>query len=555
MTGGQATQMVKAGLKAIYLSGWQVAADANLAGQMYPDQSLYPANSVPMVVKRINAALQRADQIDHMEGTEGTHWFAPILRVPATLALRKRVLPLCKLSDQVSVACADPEDEATLRQLVRFLDCDVLPVAAEPESLRRALVRVYGGVSQPGAADPTLARLRAGRDGRPAEADDAVAICDELLQAAALRQASDIHLLPREGRTQVLLRVDGRLESYRDLSAELQGAVVSRLKVLAGLDIAEKRAPQDGRFTARIGPAQTKIDIRTATLPTRFGERVTLRLLAAHGSHLSLESLGMTADDLGVFRTAIQRPHGLVLLTGPTGSGKSTTLYAALAELLSTRGGNVITVEDPIEYEMSGVSQVEVDSADKVNFSRALRSLLRHDPDVVMIGEIRDDETAAIAIKAALTGHLVFSTLHTNTAAGVVTRLVDMGMQRFLVAATLRLSVAQRLVRRLCPHCRAAPTPDDAGGERAGEPDAGRSFRVRAQRLCLLRGARIRWACRPVRNGSLRRIAIPVCRRRRRRGAVDRRSAATQSAAIVGRRRWKTLEWHDFAWRGVGGCC
>ncbi|MCC6512197.1 MAG: type II/IV secretion system protein, partial [Pirellulaceae bacterium] len=184
------------------------------------------------------------------------------------------------------------------------------------------------------------------------------------------------------------------------------------------------------------------------------GERMTLRLLGSHSENMSLSGLGMREDDLQAFQQATSRPHGLVLLTGPTGSGKSTTLYVAIEQLLRTRGGNVITIEDPVEYEIVGASQVEIDSADKVNFSKALRSLLRHDPDVVMIGEIRDAETASIAVKASLTGHLVFSTLHTNTAAGVVTRLIDMGVEPFLVAATVRRSVAQRLVRRLCPHCR-----------------------------------------------------------------------------------------------------
>lgn len=379
------------------------------------------------------------------------------LSIPASLALRKRVLPLCRLGNEVAVACAIIDDPNTIKNLNRFIDQPIRLVEAEPESLRRALIRIYGGASVPSAADPSPLRFR-GRGERGAEVDDAVSICDELLQAAVLRDASDIHLVPSESRIVVQFRVDGKLEVYREFPSDLQGAMVSRLKVMAGLDIAEKRAAQDGRFTTRIGPAQLKIDIRAATLPTRFGERVTLRLLAAQGTALSLTSLGMNEQDLALFQDTIHRPHGLVLLTGPTGSGKSTTLYAAIKQLQQSRGGNVITVEDPIEYEIPGVSQVEVDSADKVNFAKALRSILRHDPDIVMIGEIRDEETAGIAMKAALTGHLVFSTLHTNTAAGVVTRLVDMGMQRFLVAATLRLSIAQRLVRRLCPHCRTPRT-------------------------------------------------------------------------------------------------
>lgn len=378
------------------------------------------------------------------------------LRIPPSLALRKRVLPLSQLGETVQVACADPDDRATLQLVERLVEAPVVPLRCEPDSLRRALNRIYGGMSMSGG-DGSL-RVR-GREPRgAADADDAVSTCDELLQAAALRQASDIHLTPAERQYAVHLRVDGQLELFRQGPIEQFGGVVSRFKVLAELDIAEKRAPQDGRFSARIGPTQQKTDIRVATLPTKYGERMTLRLLATQEDGITLEGLGMAPRDLELFRQTLQRPHGLVLLTGPTGSGKSTTLFAALQELLQVRGGNVITVEDPVEYEIPGTSQVEVDSVDKVSFHKALRSILRHDPDVVMIGEVRDAETADIAMKAALTGHLVFSTLHTNTAAGVVTRLIDMGMQRYLVAATLRLVVAQRLVRRLCVHCR-APRP------------------------------------------------------------------------------------------------
>ena len=389
------------------------------------------------------------------------------LKIPAALALRKQVMPLCKISDEVIVACEDIEDSAAQRQLERILDCQLRLLTAEPQSLRAAIKRVYGNLSSAGS-NPARA---GGSAAQSIESDDAVTVCEQLLQAAAMRGASDIHLTPNETELVARLRVDGKLENYSRIPSQLQGAVVSRLKVMSGLDIAEKRAPQDGRFTARIGSDQIKTDVRVATLPTRFGERVTLRLLGGQSTTLSLTNLGMNDRDLEMFRRTISRPHGLVLLTGPTGSGKSTTLYAAIKELLHSRGGNVITVEDPIEYEIPEVSQVEIDSADKVSFGKALRSILRHDPDVVMIGEIRDLETAEIAVKASLTGHLVFSTLHTNTASGVVTRLTDMGLKPFLIAATLRLAVAQRLVRRLCSQC---STPREISEDEAlllGHPD------------------------------------------------------------------------------------
>jgi type IV pilus assembly protein PilB len=238
------------------------------------------------------------------------------------------------------------------------------------------------------------------------------------------------------------------------------------------MDIAEKRAPQDGRFTHRLGAAGQKVDIRVATLPTKYGERMTLRLLALQTDSLTVERLGMSPRDLVFFEQAIAKPHGMILLTGPTGSGKTTTLYAALRRLMQCRNGNVVTIEDPIEYDIPGVAQVEVDSADKVSFDRALRSVLRHDPDIVMIGEIRDRETANVAIKASLTGHLVFSTLHTNSAASVVTRLHDMGVERFLIAATLRLAVAQRLVRRLCRRCRKPRVLEEAEAAALQCPEA-----------------------------------------------------------------------------------
>lgn len=370
------------------------------------------------------------------------------LRVPAAFALRKRVLPLCKLNEEVIVACVRAIDSQTHKSLRGYLKCDFTCVEVSVESMRSALARVYDSPSMNGAA----LSVRSGETS--GEIDNTIAVCDELLQAAILRGASDIHLVPNASSLSVQLRVDGELELYRDLPLSLQPLVLSRLKVLAGMDIAEKRAAQDGRITSKSNSNRNSIDIRVATLPTRFGERMTLRLLTSHASKLSLQSLGMRPKDLATFSTATARPHGLVLLTGPTGSGKSTTLYVAIEQLLKARGGNVITIEDPIEYEIHGASQVEVDSADKVNFSKALRSVLRHDPDVVMIGEIRDPETAETAVKASLTGHLVFSTVHTNTAAGVVTRLKDMGVEPFLIAATLRLSVAQRLVRKLCSNCR-----------------------------------------------------------------------------------------------------
>jgi len=269
-----------------------------------------------------------------------------------------------------------------------------------------------------------------------------------------MRQASDIHLDPGANSATIRFRVDGQLELYKQLNLNIFPELVSRLKVMAHLDIAEKRSPQDGRFSHQFVSGGRQIDVRVATLPTKYGERLTMRLLALQTESLTMANLGFDPQNRRMVENFLRRTQGLMIMTGPTGSGKTTTLYAAIRMLMAERKLNIITIEDPIEYEIGGIAQCEVDSADKVSFGKALRSILRHDPDVVMIGEIRDKETADVAFKAALTGHMVLGTLHTNSAAATVTRLTDMGVEPYLVAAALRLAVAQRLLRRLCHHCR-----------------------------------------------------------------------------------------------------
>ncbi len=311
------------------------------------------------------------------------------------------------------------------------------PAEPEEQSLGSRLVRLGRKKAQPTIEPP-----------------DIVALCDDILETAFQRAASDIHIDPEEKIVLVQLRVDGELETLRKLPKALHSPVVSRFKVMSNMDIAERRMPQDGRFLRALGPQKRNISIRTACLPTTHGERLTLRLLALETEQLTLNKLGMSQSAYETFVSHASQRQGMILLTGPTGSGKSTTLYAALRHRLANYPGRIITVEEPVEYDIVGVAQSEVDTADKLRFDTALRTILRSDPDVIMIGEIRDNDSADIAIKAALTGHLVFSSLHTNSAAGVITRLIDMGILPFLVAATVRLSIAQRLVRRLCPKCR-----------------------------------------------------------------------------------------------------
>ncbi|GAB4040326.1 MAG: type II secretion system ATPase GspE [Rubrivivax sp.] len=284
-------------------------------------------------------------------------------------------------------------------------------------------------------------------------ADDApiIRMLNALLTQAAKDGASDIHIEPYERSSSVRFRVDGTLREVVQPNKALHAALISRLKIMAELDIAEKRLPQDGRISLRIGGRA--IDVRVSTLPSAHGERAVLRLLDKAESKFTLEGLGMSGDVLSAFERLIQQPHGILLVTGPTGSGKTTTLYASLGRV-DTRTTNVLTVEDPIEYELPGIGQTQVNPKIDLTFAKALRAILRQDPDVIMIGEIRDYETAQIAIQASLTGHLVLATLHTNDAPSAVTRLVDMGVEPFLLSSSLLGVLAQRLVRKLCPHCK-----------------------------------------------------------------------------------------------------
>lgn len=290
--------------------------------------------------------------------------------------------------------------------------------------------------------------------------DDApvIRLINAILAEAVKQNASDIHIETYEKRLSVRARVDGMLQELLQPRRELAPLLVSRIKVMAKLDIAEKRVPQDGRISLRIGGRE--VDVRVSTMPSSAGERVVLRLLDKQAGRLELAKLGMAEQQLQGFRDVLARPHGIVLVTGPTGSGKTTTLYGALSELnRATR--NILTVEDPIEYNLDGIGQTQVNTKTEMTFARGLRAILRQDPDVVMVGEIRDLETAEIAVQASLTGHLVLSTLHTNSAVGAITRLEDMGVEPFLLSSSLVAVMAQRLVRTLCPDCKQAYPADD----------------------------------------------------------------------------------------------
>src|SRR3954453_20626959 len=356
--------------------------------------------------------------------------------------------------------------EWTIAAYVPGLELTVADTAAPPEKIVEEDKR-----GKLGALVGALTRKGKGKEPEHQQTD-VIALCDELMEIAFERNASDIHIDPEENVVLIQLRVDGILETLRKLPKSLHAPIMSRYKVLARMDIAERRMAQDGRFFQCLGPDQRRIHMRAAILPTTHGERLTLRLLAVETQQLTLNRLGMSEVALRTFAHYAALPQGMILLSGPTGAGKSTTLYAALRHRLAHHPGRFITVEEPVEYDIVGVAQIEVDTAEKVRFDTVLRNILRSDPDVIMIGEIRDLDSADTAIKAALTGHLVFSSIHTNSAAGVVTRLIDMGLEPFQVAATVRLCIAQRLARRLCPECRKPRRLTAAEAAAIGRADA-----------------------------------------------------------------------------------
>jgi general secretion pathway protein E len=392
---------------------------------------------------------------------------APGARIPYAFSRAHGVLAWRTEGDAVVVLLRPDATVEGIAELKRVLNRPLVTRAVEADTFAAELARVYnqGGaalaMSEGLANEADLARLM---QDLPASEDlldgsaqaPVIRMINALLLQALRERASDLHFEPYEARAVVRFRVDGMLRDVVEPPRALHGALVSRLKIMAGLDIAEKRLPQDGRIALKLGDRQ--VDVRVSTLPTGAGERVVLRLLDQEAARLDLATLGMSGDTLSTIDALIRQPHGILLVTGPTGSGKTTTLYAGLSRL--PRGTtNMMTVEDPIEYALDGVAQTQVNARIELTFARALRSILRQDPDVIMIGEIRDLETAQIAVQASLTGHLVLATLHTNDAASAITRLADMGVEPYLLATSLLGVLAQRLVRTLCPHCRHAAAP------------------------------------------------------------------------------------------------
>lgn len=398
-----------------------------------------------------------------------------IAAVPRHIARKYRVVPVFKHDNAITVAIADPSDLDTIDSLTHLLHSEVSIQVASDADIEMALGKYYGG--ERGAAtmvaDPRLTEtikeltqehveVTAGalEDGATVEADaPLIKLVNGLIIEAFKMRASDIHLEPLEKKFRVRYRIDGVLHEIKSPPKRLQAAIISRLKIQSNMSISEHRIPQDGRIQAQVGGKL--IDLRVSCLPTNHGESIVMRILDKEGLRLGLAELGFFTDDQQTFERLIGLPDGILLVTGPTGSGKTTTLYSCL-HFINRPDRKIITVEDPVEYILGGINQVQVNEAVGLTFAMALRSILRQAPNVIMIGEIRDLETATIAINASLTGHLVFSTLHTNDAPSAVTRLIDIGVKPFLVASSTRALMAQRLVRKVCKQCGAPYTPKES---------------------------------------------------------------------------------------------
>ncbi|HEV2095140.1 MAG TPA: ATPase, T2SS/T4P/T4SS family [Chthoniobacterales bacterium] len=411
--------------------------------------------------------------------------------VPREMAKANKLIPIARLNGKLFVAMADPTNVLALDDVKRRVGLEIVPMIATEKSVADAIAGVHHSganmsqvlkkaaedIAHSGEVEVEKAKSdEIDLDRLAIDSEDApvIKIVNLILVQAIKEKASDIHIEPFQRTVKLRYRIDGELVAAESPPKALQLAITSRIKILAGLNIAERRIPQDGRF--RIKVMAKDVDLRISVLPTAHGEKIVIRILDKASLTGSIDQMGMDEGTLQKFKKAIDAPHGMILVTGPTGSGKTTTLYSVLQELNNPQY-NIVTVEDPIEYELSGINQVSVRADIGLDFSSALRSILRQDPDIVMVGEIRDNETADIAVKAALTGHQVLSTLHTNDAAGAITRLDDMGIEPFLISSSVIMACAQRLVRRICTNCREEFVPEVEIFERMGiAPEEGTVF-------------------------------------------------------------------------------
>ena len=428
--------------------------------------------------------------------------FDLVEQLPIQYLKKHEIFPFQSEDGTLRIAVNDPLDLEVLDDLrILYGQDEIRPVLVPAREILSAINRTYGQAND--TAEQIIQDLDEEEDSQHlfTELETGEDLLDETSEAPIIKlvnhifsqavksQASDIHIEPYQQHLQVRFRLDGVLHNVLSPPRRLHAAIVSRIKVMARLDIAEKRLPQDGRTEVKIG--ERLVDVRVSCLPTAFGERVVLRLLEKSGKLLSMEEIGLTAAALAEMKRLLHLSHGIILVTGPTGSGKTTSLYAALS-YINSPDKNILTIEDPIEYQLDGIGQMQVNPKINLTFASGLRSMVRQDPDIILVGEIRDRETAEIAIHAALTGHLVFSTLHTNDSASAITRLTDMGIEPFLVSTAVQAIIAQRLVRLLCPHCKETYKPEEAQWAELGSSRemAGPIFRASGCEKCLETGYR-----------------------------------------------------------------
>jgi len=419
---------------------------------------------------QLNEALAHQAGIDKVDLTDISISGEIVGLVPAELVSKYNIMPLSQNNGRLKVAMTDPFQPQVIEDLRLVTGCSVHRYYAEPKEMENAILKFYGSNVARMMDDlvPDEQRIETEEldngDYSPAKLSELarepslVNLVNLVILEAIESRASDIHIEPFEHQVKIKYRIDGMLVERTPSSKRLQAAIISRIKIMAGMNIAERFVPQDGHieFAGKKG----RVDMRVSTVPTVFGESIELRILDRSTSMMKLHDLGMNDQCLEGFDQCLHRTHGIVLVTGPTGCGKTTTLYASLNKIYSP-AVKMITIEDPVEYQLEGINQMPVNPKRGLTFATGLRHILRHDPDIVMVGEIRDRETANIAIRAALTGHLVFSTLHTNDAPGAVTRLIDMGVEPFLLASSLEAVMAQRLIRTICPNCKVPYKPDE----------------------------------------------------------------------------------------------
>ena len=394
--------------------------------------------------------------------------------LPKSIARQYQVVPVRIYRDELYLAMSDPLNFFALEEVRKVVHKKVVPMVATSSAIDHAIQVLYGNEGAARAieemrrdssvqdltGDVETAFKQNQIDEDAASSAPTIRLVNSIIERAANERASDIHVEPGEGELRIRMRIDGVLHDILTVPRELQAAVLARLKIMSGMDISERRIPQDGRFTVRI--QERDIDLRVSSLPTVYGEKIVLRLLEKSGSLLTPEAIGLSGSDLEKYNALMKIRSGVLLIAGPTGSGKTSTMYAMINQL-NTREVNLVTLEDPVEYNIAGINQVQINEKTGMTFANGLRAILRQDPDVIAVGEIRDGETAQIAMRAAITGHIVLSTVHTNDALGTIERLLDIGVEPYLISSALKGVVSQRLVRRICPTCRTAfePTAED----------------------------------------------------------------------------------------------